>query len=199
VDLSEENASELLFEQVRAITPTLSVYIHNAAATAFKNLLELKSHHIRKTYHITVNSFILNVQQAVPMMPNGGAIITVSGMDTKEAVPFHGLLASAKASLEMLTAYFAHELASRGIRVNGVNPWFLDTDSTQKYLGPLHERATNYLAKITASKRLATLDDVATVIDFLSSEQSRWIVGQTIVVDGGQTFFSPTSLVMERP
>jgi len=197
-DLSEENGSDVLFEQVQKLTSQVAVYVHNAAATVFKPLIDLKPHHIQKTYCITVTSFIRHVQKLVPMMPEGGAIISVSGMDTREAVPFHGLLASAKAALEMLTSYFAHELSHKNIRVNGINPGYLDTDSMEKYLGPLREKAISYLKKVVPSHELARLEDVASVIEFLASERARWIVGQTIVVDGGQTFFSPTSFAMEK-
>src|SRR5206468_1429832 len=104
-------------------------------ATAFKDLLEIQAHHIDKTFNITVKSFILGMKRAVALMPRGGAVVTVSGMDTLKAVPRHGLLGAAKAALETLTGYYAHELASKKIRVNGVNPGFLATDSTRKYLG----------------------------------------------------------------
>lgn len=195
VDLAEDGASERLREQVTALASRISVYVHNAAATAFKPLREIKPHHVHKTYNITITSFIANVQWLVPLMPEGGAVVTVSGMDTREAVPFHGLLASAKAALEMLTAYWAHELAEKNIRVNGVNPGYLDTDSIRKYFGPLHEKAAAHLKHLTPGGKVARLEDVAAVIGFLASEEARWIVGQTIVVDGGQTFHSPTGLM----
>ncbi|MGK5088026.1 SDR family oxidoreductase [Bdellovibrionota bacterium FG-2] len=78
--------------------------MHNAAATAFKNLLELKSHRIDKTLNMTIKGFILGVQRAVALMPQGGWVVTVSGMDTLKAVPRHGLLGGAKAALETLSA-----------------------------------------------------------------------------------------------
>ena len=187
-DLSEEGASDALFNAVSSKTDHLDFYIHNAAATAFKDLLELKSHHIDKTLNITVKSFILNVQHAVELMKNGGAIVTVSGMDTLKAVPRHGLLGAAKSALETLTAYYAHELASRKIRVNGVNPGFFRTESTQKYLGPQFDVVSRKFAKLAPLQREPSLDEIAQTILFLCSERASWIVGQTIKVDGGADF-----------
>ena len=112
-------------------------------------------------------------------------------MDTLKAVPRHGLLGAAKSALETLTAYYAHELAGAKIRVNCVNPGFLRTDSTQKYLGPAFEATNSAFAALVPLKREPKLDEIAEVILFLASARSSWIVGQTINVDGGLDFAMP--------
>lgn len=190
-DLAEEGAMDALFGALTKHTDRLDYYVHNAAATAFKDLLEIKSHHIDKTMNITVKGFILGAQHAAKLMKSGGAIVTVSGMDTLKAVPRHGLLGAAKAALETLTAYYAHELATRKIRVNGVNPGFLATDSTRKYAGPFFDAITAAFAQSVPLKREAKLEEVAEVIAFLLSARSSWIVGQTLCVDGGLDFALP--------
>ncbi len=190
-DLSEDGAADRLFDEVEKIQDSLDIYIHNAAATAFKNLLELKSHHIDKTMNITVKSFLLGAQRATRLMKNGGAIVTISGMDTLKSVPRHGLLGAAKSALETLTAYYAHELASKNIRVNGINPGFFETESTRKYLGPAFDQVHRAMAQKGPFKRPPTLEEIANTILFLCSSQSTWIVGQTIRVDGGQDFALP--------
>jgi len=90
--------------------------------------------------------------------------------------------------LETLTAYYAHELAPRKIRVNCVNPGFFGTESTQKYLGPMFDKVQNQFIQATPLKRGASLEEIANVIHFLCSEDSKWIVGQTIHADGGFNF-----------
>lgn len=191
VDFTDDNAPDLLFDSIAGVAKEISVYVHNAAATVFRPLLDVKLHHLQKTFNITVFSLIRNVQRIVPLMPRGGAILTVSGMDTLEAVPFHGVLAAAKASLEMLTQYLGHELAEKGIRVNGVNPGYIPTDSTRKYMGPDFDAANRAAAELTPLHRLADPKDVASVMVFLASDAAQWMVGQTITVDGGWTFASP--------
>ena len=190
-DLSEEGALNHLFDELQTKTSSLDYYVHNAVATAFKDLLELKSHHIDKTLNITVKGFILGVQRCVEMMKEGGAVISVSGMDTRKAVPRHGLLGAAKSALETLTQYFAHELAHKKIRVNGVNPGFLATDSTRKYLGPAFDQVSAGFVRNVPLRREASLNEVAEVILFLASHHASWIVGQTICVDGGLDFSLP--------
>jgi len=132
------------------------------------------------------------------LMPKGGAIVTVSGMDTLRAVPLHGLLGSAKAALENLTAHAAHELAPFGIRVNGVNPGFFDSESTRKYLGPAVPYVHAAAAKQSPFRRLPQLEEIANVILFLASSRSSWICGQTLKVDGGADF-SVGEMIPEPP
>ena len=86
------------------------------------------------------------------------------------------------------TATLAHELAPRSIRVNGVNPGFLRTDSTQKYLGAQFERTNAAFAAQVPLKREPALEEIARVMLFLCSKDSSWIVGQTLNVDGGLDF-----------
>jgi enoyl-[acyl-carrier protein] reductase III len=190
-DLSEEGAADKLFDALAAHTNSLDIYVHNAAATAFKDLCELKPHHIDKTFNITVKSFILGMQRAEAMMPNGGAVVTVSGMDTLKAVPRRAARGAAKSALETLTAYFAHELAFRKIRVNSVNPGFFRTESTEKYLGEAFEIVNKAFTDVGPLKREAKMEEIAQAILFLCSERSSWFVGQTLKVDGGFDFALP--------
>src|SRR5256712_8691015 len=109
-------------------------FVANAAATAFRPLLEVKPHHVEKTYAITIGAFLQIVQRIAPRMPPTGRIVTISGMDTHRYVAGHGVLASAKAALEALTRYLPVELGPRGITVNCVNPGYVETDSVAMYL-----------------------------------------------------------------
>lgn len=193
-DLSELDAIHKLFDVVEAKTSLLDIYIHNAAATAFKPLMEIKSHHIDKTFNISIKSFIQGTQRAAKMMTNGGVIIPISGMDNLKMIPGHGLLGAAKSALETLTAYFAHELAEKKIRVNCINPGFFTSESTQKFLGDCFTEVKKYFTELSPLHRESTLEDFARVIQFLASEESDWIVGQTIRVDGGQHFAFPLKI-----
>ena len=184
-DLSEDGAVDALFDELKKHTDTLDIYVHNAAATAFKPLSEIKAHHIDKTFNITVKSFVLAVQQVSAMMKNGGSIVSVSGLDTYKVIPRHGLLGAAKASLEQLSTYWAHELAPQNIRVNCVNPGFMETDSVKIYLGDQYDAVRGACEAQSPLGRMPKLEEVASVIKFLCSNDATWTVGQVINVDGG--------------
>jgi NitT/TauT family transport system ATP-binding protein len=136
--------------------PRVDVFVANAAATAFRPLLESKPHHVEKTYAITIGAFLQIVQHLAPRMREGGRIVAMSGMDTHRYVAGHGVLASAKAALEALTRYLAVELGPNGITVNAVNPGYVDTDSVTLYLKDAQGRR-EFLDEIEGSTPLRAL------------------------------------------
>jgi enoyl-[acyl-carrier protein] reductase III len=171
----------------------VDIVVANAAATAFKPLLDVKPHHVEKTYAITIGAFLQIVQRVVPRMPSPGRIVAISGMDTHRYVAGHGILASAKAALEALTRYLAVELGPRGITVNAVNPGYVQTDSVDMYLGDEEGRRT-FLEEIegaTPLRALGTPEEVAALVAFLCSADAAWMQGQVVYLDGGVFLHAP--------
>lgn len=184
-DVSDTAAIESFVDQVVDRFGSVDVIVANAAASAFKPLMQIHAHHIEKTMGITVQGFLDLVRISVPHMPQGGRILAVSGWDSFRALPGHGLLGAAKAAMETLVKYLAIELAAEGVTAVGVCPGPIDTDSFRYYAGAAWEDyARQWLAQ-TPSGAYPTPDEVAEVMAFLCSKQSRAINGQTIVVDGG--------------
>ena len=194
-DLGEAAAVRQMFAQVRDTFGHLDILVANAAATAFKPLLEQQQHNLDKTFAITVNAFILAAQEAVRLMQGRrGKIVAVSGIDARRYVPLHGALAAAKGALEVLTAYLACELAPLGIAVNGVNPGFVDTDSAHVFGEEVYRLLAKNIVTYTPMQRVGTPDDIANVVAFLCSEDAAWICGQTLTVDGGLSLTSPFAI-----
>ena len=92
-ELGEAPAVRRMFAQVHETFGVLDIFVANAAATAFKPLLEQQAHHIDKTFAITVDAFVLAVQEAAKLMQGRhGKIVTVSGIDARRYIPLHGAL-----------------------------------------------------------------------------------------------------------
>jgi enoyl-[acyl-carrier protein] reductase III len=194
-DLGDAAAVATMLDQLAAQAPRVQVFVANAAATAFRPLLECKPHHVEKTYAITIGAFLQIVQRLAPMMidDDGGRIVTLSGMDTHRYVAGHGILASAKAALEALTRYLAVELGPRGITVNAVNPGYVDTDSVTLYLQDEQGRQ-DFLDEIAGStplRALGTPDEVASLVSWVCSRQADWLQGQVLYLDGGIFLHAP--------
>jgi len=163
----------------------VDVVVANAAASAFKPLSEIRSHHVAKTMSLTVTGFLDLVRFATPHLENGGRIVAVSGWDSFRALPGHGLLGAAKAAMETLVKYLAVELGPQGITAVGICPGPIDTDSFRFYAGEhWEEYERNWLA-LTPSGAYPTPDDVADVMALLCSPRSASVNGQTVVLDGG--------------
>lgn len=191
-DLGDTQAVRDMFGRVRDAFGRLDIFVANAAATAFKPLMDLQEHHLDRTLHITLKSFVLAAQLAADLMAGrGGKIVTVSGIDARRYIPLHGALAAAKGALEVLTSYLACELADRGIVVNGVNPGFVDTDSARVFGDRVYRLLERNIVAYTPHKRVGRPDDIARVVAFLCSDEANWICGQTLMVDGGLSLTSP--------
>lgn len=192
-DIGDEEAYRSLFEHIQTKYQRLDYYIANAAATAFKPLSEIKSHHFEKTFAITVKGFLLGCQLSAELMQEGGAIVALSGEDTHHYMPRHGLLAAAKSALETLVRYFAVELASLDIQVNAVCPGFLATESTQIYLGDQYQAEKAKTQNLGPQSMVTSGDEIADVVLYLCSKEARWVRGQIIRADAGLSFVKGAS------
>lgn len=185
-----------LFDFVKTEYGHLDYFVANAAATAFKPLLDIKPHHIEKTFAITVTGFVVGCQRSAELMQGrNGKIVAISGYDTHTYLPRHGVLGAAKSAMETLVKYFAVELAPLKINVNAVNPGFLATTSTQIYMGEMYEKIKQANLNITPRGRVTGGKEIADVVMFLCSEAADWVCGQTIRADGGLSHIQPLELL----
>ena len=169
----------------------VDVLVANAASSAFKPLLEFEPRHLDKTLHTVVQSFLLLTQAAVPLMEGRpGTIVAITGYDTLRVMENHGLLAIAKAGMEQMVRQFAVELAPRDIAVERP-PGRVRRHRVRALLGQAsfpggEEAMERYLDAATPTGRgMATPEEMAEVIAFLTTPAGRWFRGQNLVYDGG--------------
>jgi enoyl-[acyl-carrier protein] reductase III len=168
----------------------LDILVANAAATSFKPLLAVKPHNVEKTFAISVTGFLTAVQRAVPLMQarGRGRIVAISGGDTRQYGPVHGLLAAAKAAMETLVRYLQIELHGTGVTAIGINPYAFRSDSMVMQFGAVYERLIRTLDAVHPRGAIPEADDVAEVVALCCTDAATWLAGDTLVVDGGGAF-----------
>ncbi len=193
-DLEDEGQVRAMVAETARQLGSLDILIANAAATAFRPLLESRPHNLERTFKLSVGAFVAAVQETSKFMAAGGRVVMISGIDAIRNLPGHGVLGGAKAALESMVRDFAFELGPRGITVNGVNPGFFDSDSSRMYaehVGIPYDEFNARAAARSALKRLPTLEEIAAVVCFICAPAASCLTAQTIVLDGGLTLGFP--------
>ncbi|MEO7005894.1 MAG: SDR family oxidoreductase [Terrimesophilobacter sp.] len=186
-DVEQPEDIARLFDAVAGQYGRLDYFVNNAAASAFKKVLDLKPHHLDRSYATNVRPFVLGAQEAVKLMDNGGRIVAVSSYGSLRGFATYAALGPNKAAIESFIRYMAVEFAGYGINVNGVNGGLIASDSLDYFYSiPGMAPMQSVLDAIPLGKP-GTVDDMANAIEFLLSPNSAYITGQVIVVDGGMT------------
>jgi enoyl-[acyl-carrier protein] reductase III len=189
LDLLDEASVRDLFARISERDGHLDVVVANAAATAFKPLLELKMHQIDKTFAISIRHFLLIAQLAFPLLqPRGGRIVAISGADTVGYIPGHGLLAAAKAGMETIVKYLACELGPEGVTAVGILPGYIDTDSIKLMTGPFHDKLLAAEEQTHPLREAATPEAASEAVALVCLPEARWLNGQVVQNDGAGLF-----------
>ena len=185
-DVSSHESAAALVETTTKTYGGIDGLVNNAAIygdMAFDLLITVDWDYYEKFMSVNLNGALVMTRAVYPAMQkrSGGAIVNQSSTAAYLYSGFYGL---AKVGVNGLTQQLAHELGGMNIRVNAIAPGPTDTEATRTQAGD----AAKEMTKSMAIKRLGTTEDMVGTAKFLLSEESSWITGQIIAVDGGGTF-----------
>ncbi|KAL5381429.1 hypothetical protein DPSP01_007143 [Paraphaeosphaeria sporulosa] len=168
----------------------IHILVHNAGNGDDCHLPDITEEFYGMQTDLNVKAPIFLTQKVIPHMPHGGRIILVSSCSARMGVAQHTVYAASKASNESFARVWATELGqSKGITVNCVNPGPVATDgyfnSTQEFIDDLKPLVNS----TPAEARVGEVRDIAPIVGFLASEESRWVTGSTVSACGGLLFF----------
>jgi NAD(P)-dependent dehydrogenase (short-subunit alcohol dehydrogenase family) len=191
-DLSEES------DVIGAIGAAVDRYgrldvLHNNAALTDSDFLsrdtrvtELSMDVYERTMAVNLRSQVLTCKHAIPEMvrAGGGSIVNMSSGASLKGDRTRTAYGVSKAGVNALTMYAASGHGKQGVRVNTIVPGLIITDAVRAHLT---EEMVEGLGRATLTPFLGQPDDIANLVVFLASEESRYITGQMIAIDGGMS------------
>ena len=190
-DLERLEEIEAMFDQVQERFGRVDFFVSNASASNFRPMMELKPHHLERTFNTNVRAFVVGTQRAAKLMDRGGRIVVLSSYGSLRVFPTYANLGATKAALEMWARYMAAELAPQAINVNAVTPGIIESDSSSYFYDTGLVAPLETVVPKIPKRRLGTVQEAADTVLFLLSPASEYITGTTLVVDGGLVAVSP--------
>ena len=164
--------------------------VNNAGITLNRPFLKITPEQFDRLMHVNLRGQFFLTQRVVEAMleAGGGAICNLTSIHGLQGAPEHSLYAATKGAIVAYTRALAVELAHKGIRVNAIAPGWVTVENYYKAIpGFSEETAAETASRMIPAARTGTPLEVARLAAFLCSEDAGYIVGQTLVVDGGTT------------
>lgn len=181
-DVTKPDDLDRVFETVQNEKGHLDILVANAGVGAFASLGQITEEHYDYIFDINVKGTIFSVQKALPLMKNGGSIILTGSTVGSMGTPAMSIYSASKAAVRNLVRSWAHDLRGTGIRVNVISPGPTKTD---KLMELLPSGALSEMKRTVPLERLGDSRETAGAVAFLASDDSSFMTGSEVFVDGG--------------
>jgi NAD(P)-dependent dehydrogenase (short-subunit alcohol dehydrogenase family) len=186
-DASQIADIDALIGQVGQKFGRIDILFANAGIAQFAPLEQVTEAFFDRQFDLNVKGLYFTVLKAAPLIPNGGSILLNASIVSRKGFPAASIYSATKAAVRSFGRTLAAELAPRGIRVNTISPGPIATPLYHKLDMP-KEAVTQFSASMeqgVALKRFGQPEEIARVALFLASDDSSYVVGTEIFVDGG--------------
>jgi NAD(P)-dependent dehydrogenase (short-subunit alcohol dehydrogenase family) len=186
-DASNLDDLDRLYAQIKQEKGRLDVVFANAGGGEFVAIGSITEEHFDKTFDTNVKGVVFTVQKALPLMPDGGAIVLNASIVSVKGMPNFGVYSATKAAVRSFARTWTNELKERGIRVNVVSPGPIDTPGLTSLAKSEEERQAIVAQLVSAVPlgRLGQPDEIAKTVVFLASDDASYVAGVELFVDGG--------------
>ena len=190
-DVSNLADLDRLYDTVKQQKGRIDVLFANAGVGEFVPLEAITEAHFDKTFNINVKGLLFTVQKALPLFQDGGSIILTASIASSKGIEALSVYSATKAAIRSFARTWTVDLKHRKIRVNAISPGSIVTPGYRTSLRGLVQTAEQ-LEQFKASQvatiplgRIGSPEDVAKVVSFLASDDSGFITGIELFVDGG--------------
>jgi len=186
-DVSNAQDLDRLFAQIREDKGRLDILFANAGIARYAALGNITEELYDSIFHVNVKGVLFTVQKALPLMPDGASIILNASVVGSKGLSSNSVYSATKASIRSFARTWTTDLKHRGIRVNAISPGTIDTPGLNNLLasGEAGEQRRKMVASAIPLGRFGRPDEVAKAVVFLASDESSYITGSEIFVDGG--------------
>ena len=181
-DVTKLEDLDRVFETIQKEKGHLDVLVANAGVGEFASLGEITEEHYDYIFDINVKGTLFTVQKGLPLMKSGGSIILTGSTVGSMGTPAMSIYSASKAAVRNLARSWAHDLRGTGIRVNVMSPGPTKTD---KLIELLPSDALSEMKRSVPLERLGDPQETAGAVAFLASDDSSFMTGSEVFVDGG--------------
>ena len=174
-----------MFATIRERSGRLDILFANAGVGEFVPLGQITEAHFDKIFGINVKGTVFTVQKALPLMRDGGTIVINGSMVSIKGMAAFSVYAATKAALRSFARTWSMDLKGRGIRINVVSPGTVITPGYKNLGDAQINQIIEGVAATTPLGRVGTTDEIASAVVFLASDESSYMTGADLFVDGG--------------
>jgi NAD(P)-dependent dehydrogenase (short-subunit alcohol dehydrogenase family) len=189
-DVAKAADLDRLYATVKREKGHIDILFANAGTGQFAPLGAITEEHFDKTFNANVKGLLFTVQKALPLIKDGSSIILNASIVASTGAPAFSVYSASKAAVRSFARTFTSDLRDRKIRVNAISPGVIPSPGYRNSLGMTEEQIKQYADSVVGNiplGRTGTLDEIARAVSFLASDESSYITGIELVVDGGMT------------
>jgi NAD(P)-dependent dehydrogenase (short-subunit alcohol dehydrogenase family) len=186
-DVSNLGDLDRLYAQIEQEKGKLDVVFANAGVATYAPFGEITEEDYDAIFNINVRGLLFTVQKALPLLPDGASIILNASIVASKGLPANSVYSATKAAVRSFARTWTTDLKDRRIRVNAVSPGSIDTPGLNELLASSRtgEERLKMLSNTVPLGRLGTPNEIAKAVVFLASDDSSYITGTELFVDGG--------------
>jgi NAD(P)-dependent dehydrogenase (short-subunit alcohol dehydrogenase family) len=186
-DVANLQDLDRLFAQIQREKGRLDIVFANAGVFEYAPLGTIGEEHFDSIFDTNVKGLLFTVQKALPLLPDGASIVLNASIVGSKGLSSNSVYSASKAAVRSFARTWTTDLKARHIRVNVVSPGPIDTDALRELYSSSEtgrQRMQN-IANIVPLGRLGTADEIAKAVLFLASDDSSYVTGIELFVDGG--------------
>ncbi|HMH11486.1 MAG TPA: glucose 1-dehydrogenase [Edaphobacter sp.] len=186
-DVSNLADLDRLYDQIKREKGHLDIVFANAGIAKYATFGTIDEEHYNSIFNGNVKGLLFTVQKALPLLPDGASVILNASVVGSRGLPNNSVYAATKAAVRSFARTWTTDLKPRHIRVNTVSPGPIDTEGLRELLGSSDtgKQRLESLQTTVPLGRLGTPDEIAKAVVFLASDDSSYITGIELFVDGG--------------